>query len=102
MLNNDDSYINLSFRPMSLIKYINKEDNICPNISSIEVNIDGKKVAIESIEKKDEIYDSYRFDNVILKIKKDINNFNYCKKIDVKIIDIDGYIGMASIINENH
>ena len=60
---------------MSLIKYQNKESNLCPDISNIEVFVDGNKTDIMNQSIIKEVVDSYTF--------------------DVKIYDNDDHVGMA-------
>lgn len=92
----DEGSITIDFRPMSLIKYLNQESNICPIITKIEVYIDGVEAHIISQSKDIEKYDDYEFDNIKLKvINSDKRGW---EKIDVKIFDVDGYIGMASLL----
>ena len=92
----DESSITINFRPMSLVKYLKQESNICPNITKIEVYIDGVEAQIISQSKAIEKYDDYKFDNIELKV---INSDKHgWKKIDVRIFDVDGYIGMASLL----
>ncbi len=90
----NDDFLIITFRPMSLIKYQNKESNLCPDISNIEVFVDGNKTDIMNQSIIKEVVDSYTFDNIRIKITKGI-----CwNKIDVKIYDNDDHVGMASFI----
>ena len=92
------------FRPMSLIKVRNNEPNIAPNIKDIFVTIDGveSKVISTNIVNENigqELFGRDTLDAYLIQAKK--NDGSKCSswsKIDVKIVDIDGNVGMASLI----
>lgn len=91
------SAVLLRFRPMSLDKYINKEDNICPNIIKIDVLVDGieAKVIRESVCEDEKT----NMNLYLIQIGGiDSRKLLSLERVDIKITDSDGNVGMATII----
>lgn len=86
------------FRPMSLVKFLNKEENICPDIVDIRVLIDEEcaKVIEKNVVKEsigDGLMDAY-----LIQIKKSGGSVSSLwKSIEIEIEDKDGNIGIAKI-----
>ena len=86
------------FCPMSLVKFLNEEENICPDIVDIRVWIDEE--CAEVIEKnvvKESVGDSL-MDAYLIQIKKSGGGLSSLwKSIQLETVDKDGNIGMAKI-----
>lgn len=91
-----DEYLNIVFRPMSLEKYLLKENNICPDIKKLNIYIDEILVEPLSFELiKEDIGNNNYMDAYAIKLKKqDFSKINVCIK------DYKNNIGMATIFNK--
>ena len=90
----------LYFRPMNLIKYLNKEHNICPNIKEIIVKVDNEICNILETNKVKESIGNSSLDAYLIQVKKINGLTSNWKKIDIKITDYDNNLGMASIFKK--
>ena len=89
----------LYFRPMSLVKYLSNESNICPSIKSIEIKIDNASTSLLGINKVKESIGNEYMNAHLVQVKKDVGKTFIWNKIDVKVIDDDNNVGMASLYN---
>ena len=86
------------FRPMSLVKFLNNEENICPDIVDIRVLIDEE--CAEVIEKNvvKESFSDIKMDAYLIQIKKSGGRASSLwKSIEIEVEDESGNIGMAKI-----
>ena len=85
------------FRPMSLVKYLNKESDICPNVDTIKVKINNENCEIYIVNEVEEFGgngSSMRASLVHVSLNKEKlkESDNY---LEVEIVDCDGNLGQA-------
>lgn len=84
------------FRPMSLIKFKNGEENICPDITDIDVTIDGERAEVLEKNLVKESIGEEEMDAYLIQVKKTGDELSASwKTIELQIVDSDGNIGMA-------
>ena len=84
------------FRPMSLKKFQSGEEDICPDIQSIEIYVDGQKSKILS---QNEVWE-YAADRNMRAFLLQVENPNADRsfaKLEVKVCDEQGDLGCAAI-----
>lgn len=85
------------FRPMSLVKYLNKESDISPNVDTIKVKINNENCEIYIVNEVEEFGgngSSMRASLVHVSLNKEKlkESDNY---LEVEIVDCDGNLGQA-------
>ncbi|MGG7212722.1 carboxypeptidase-like regulatory domain-containing protein [Clostridium nigeriense] len=86
------------FRPMSLVKYLNKESDISPNVDTIKVKINNENCEIYIVNEVEEFGgngSSMRASLVHVSLNKEKlkESDNY---LEVEIVDCDGNLGQAA------
>lgn len=87
------------FRPMSLVKVLNDESDIAPNMKkdSLKVSINGEEVEVYNLNKVEEFGRDGSLTGFLMQVslpnqwRPDSENF-----LDIQIRDLDGYFGQAS------
>ena len=86
------------FRPMSLVKFLNKEENICPDIVDIRVLIDEERAEVIEKNVVKESFGDSKMDAYLIQIKKSGGRASFLwKSIEIEVEDESGNIGMAKI-----
>lgn len=86
------------FRPMSLVKFLNKEENICPDIVDIRVLIDEERAEVIEKNVVKESFGDSKMDAYLIQIKKSGGRASSLwKSIEIEVEDESRNIGMAKI-----
>lgn len=87
------------FRPMSLVKILQKHNDISPNIDSIKVEINNKKSEIYVVNQvKEFVGNDETMKSFLLHVSMPKEELKECDNyLSVQIVDIDGSLGQASI-----
>lgn len=92
--------LTIYFRPMSLVKVLNDESDIAPNMNkdSLKVSINGEEVEVYNLNKVEEIGSEGSLTGYLMQVslpnqwRKEKENI-----LDIQISDLDGHFGQASI-----
>lgn len=86
------------FRPMSLAKYQQGEQNIAPDNIEIKVTIDGKEMSVLNVNKVKEFSEEREMTAYLVQIKTSETDKSW-SKLDIQIKDKDNNYGAATIFN---
>lgn len=87
-----DNALMVYFRPMSLDKFLAGEQDIAPEIQTIQVELDGKQVPVLGQHPVKE----FEMTAYLLQLDADGRNW---EKLEISLWDTEGNFGMAAIFN---
>ncbi|MBQ8280519.1 MAG: carboxypeptidase regulatory-like domain-containing protein [Roseburia sp.] len=88
------------FRPMSLIRFQQGEQDIAPKDITIKVTIDGKERRVINTNEVKEVAGEQEMSAYLIQVETTEKNMHW-NKFDIEIKDKDGNYGAATIFNEN-
>ena len=83
------------FRPMSLVKFQERNENIAPDDISIRVEVDGKETAIIAKNTVVEVAADREMTAYLIQVE----GTDAWNKIEIQIVDADSHYGAAAIFN---
>ena len=88
------------FRPMSLIKFQNGEQDIAPNDIAIKIMLDGKECPVVIANSVKEFASEREMSAYLVQIETSGSDMTW-NKLDIQIRDNESNYGAATIFNEN-
>ena len=88
------------FRPMSLLKFQQGEQDIAPEGMTVRVLIDEKETSVTAVNKVKEIVAGQELSAYLIQVEEPDSNACW-HKAEVQITDKDGHYGAAAIFNDD-